>query len=116
MQSADDVKLGHGLAVSGSRDFESLVKRHGVGAGRILFAAKSAQPAGRHAYVSRIDFAIDVEIRLIRMHALADMICHPSNSEHIASAIESERVAEIETVASHHLGVDGFQPRVVSLK
>jgi hypothetical protein len=32
MQSADNVELGHRLAVSGCGSFESFVERHGIGA------------------------------------------------------------------------------------
>ena len=53
MQSADDVELGDRLAIAGSGGLESLFERHGVGAGRVLLAAKGAQAAGRDADIGR---------------------------------------------------------------
>src|ERR1039458_2119986 len=74
MQSANDVELRDGLAVSGGSSFESLIERHGVGAGRIFLAAKGAEAASGDAHVGGIDVSIDVEIRLVPMHTLADVV------------------------------------------
>ena len=57
MQSADNVELRDRLGVSGSRGLERFFESHGVGAGRIFLAAKSAQSAGRHTNIRRIDDA-----------------------------------------------------------
>ncbi len=71
MQAADDVKLGDGFGVSGGCGFEGFFERHGVGAGRVLLAAKGTETAGGHAYVRRIDVAVDVEVGAVAVHALA---------------------------------------------
>ena len=103
MQSADDVKLGDGLAVSGSRGFEGLFERHGVGAGRIFLAAKGAQAASGDANIGGIDMAIDVEISLVAMHALADVVRHPADGKNVAGAVESEGVGLVQALAGHAL-------------
>jgi len=92
MQSADDVEFGDGLAVSGGGGFERLVERHGVGAGSVFLAAESAEAAGRDADIGGIDVAIDVEIRLAAMHALADVVGHPAHGEDVSGAVESEGI------------------------
>src|SRR5580693_6254052 len=101
MQTTDDVELGDGFAVSGSSGFKSFVERHGVGAGRILLAAESAEAASRDADVRGIYMAIDVEISFVAMHALANVVGHPTHGENVAGAVEGEGVARIETLAGH---------------
>ncbi len=116
MQAADDVKFGDGLTVSRGGGFKSFIERHGIGAGRVLLAAEGAEPARRYADVRGIDVAIDVEIRLVAMHALADVVGHPAHGENISAAVESESVVRIQPLAGQDLGVNRFQPRVVGLK
>ena len=116
MQSADDVKFGDGLAVSGSGGFESFIERHGVGAGSVLLAAEGAQAAGRDANVGGIDVSVDVEIRLVAVHALANVIGHPAHGENIAGAVESEGIGGVEPLTGQHFGVNGQQARVVGLE
>ena len=99
MQSADDVKLRDRLGVAGSGRLERLVERHGVSAGRIFLAAEGAQAARGHANVGRIDVAIDVEIRLVAMHALADRVGHPAHGENVAGAVQGEGVVGVKTFA-----------------
>ena len=79
VQATDDVELRHRLRETLTRSLPSLFQRHRVSARRVLLATKSAQPACRHAYVRGIDMAVDVEISLIAMHALAHRIGHPSH-------------------------------------
>jgi hypothetical protein len=50
------------------------------------------------------------------MHTLANVVGHPANGENVASAVKRESVGGIETVAGHHLGMNGLQPRIVSLE
>jgi len=116
MQSADDVKLRDGLGVAGSRGLEGLVERHGVGTGRILLAAESAQAACGDADIGRIDMAVDVEVSFVAMHALADEVRHPSDGQNVAGAIQRESVVSSESLTAQHFGVDRRQPRIVSLK
>ena len=116
MQAADDVELGDRLGVSGGRGLEGFFERHGVGAGRVLLAAEGAQAAGGHADVGRIDVAVDVEVRLVAVHALAHVVGQPAHGEDVAGAIEGEGVVGGKALAGEHFVVDGVQARVVSLK
>ena len=116
MQSADDVKFGDRLGVSGSRGFERLFERHGVGAGRVFLAAEGAQAAGGHANVRRIDVAVDVEIRLVAVHALAHGVGHPAHGENVAGAVEGERVVGVQALAGEDFVVNRRQARVVRLE
>jgi hypothetical protein len=59
---------------------------------------------------------VNVEICLIPVQALADVISHPAEGEHITAAIKRESIREIQTVTSDHFDVDGFQAGIVSLK
>ena len=105
-KSADDVELGDRFAVSGSRGFESFFERHGVRAGRVFLAAKGAEPASRNANICGINVAIDVEVRLVAMHALAHVIRQPADRENVAGAIKRKRVVGSETLASHNFRMD----------
>ncbi len=116
MQSADDVKFGDGLGVTGSRGLEGLFERHGVGAGRVFLAAEGAQAAGGHADIRRIDMAVDVEISLVAVHALAHEVGHPAHGENVAGAVEGEGVVGAEALAGHDFSVDRRQARIVGLK
>ena len=78
MESADDVKFRDSLAVSGGGRFKRLLQGHGVGAGRIFLAAEGAEAAGRDADICWIDVAVDVEIRFVTVHSLADVVGHPA--------------------------------------
>ena len=116
MQSADDVKFGDRLGVSGSRGFESLFERHGVGAGRVLLASEGAQAAGRHANIRRIDVPVDVEVRLVAVHALAHVVGHPADGENVAGAVEREGIVGVKPLAGKDFVVNRRQPRIVGLK
>ena len=116
MQSADDVKLRDRLGVAGSGGLECLFQRHGVGAGSVLLAPESAQPAGGHANVRGIDVAVDVEVSLVAVHAFAHVIGQPADGENVAGAVEREGVGCVEAFAGKHLGVDRLEARVVGLK
>ena len=116
MQSADNVKFRDRLGVSGGRGLESFLQRHGVGAGRIFLAAEGAQTAGGHADVGGIDVAVDVKVRLVPVHALANVVGHPSHREDVAGSVQREGVIGGEALAGHHFRADGLEARVVSLK
>src|SRR5579859_5714110 len=92
MESANDVEFRDRFGIAGGRSFESLFERHGVGAGRVLLAAKGAQSAGGDANVRGIDVAVDVEISLVAVHALADQVGHPPHGENVAGAVERKGV------------------------
>src|SRR5207253_11110905 len=74
------------------------------------------QPAFCHAYIRRINVAVDVEVSLIAVHPLPNVVCHPTNGEDVARAVESERIVGTQPLASKNLFVDRLEPRVVSLK
>src|SRR5450631_3548832 len=116
MQSADNVKFGDRLAVSRGCGLESFLQRHGVGAGRVLLAPKSTQAAGRHADVGRIQVAVDVEIRRVPVHPLADMIGQPAYGQDVTRAIKDEGVVDREALPRKDLFVDRLKPSVVALK
>lgn len=116
MQPSDDMKLRDRFTVSSACRFKRLLERHGVGSGRIFLAAEGTEATGRDAHVRGIDVAIDIEVGLVAMQPLADMIGHPSHGEHIAGAIEGERIGGIEALTGHHLGMNRMQPGIVSLK
>ena len=116
MQSAHNVKFGHGFAVAGSRGLEGFFQCHRVSPRRVLLAAESAQTAGGHADVGRIQVAIDVEIRSVAMQSLADVIRQPTHGQNIPGAVEREGVVDIQTLAGQNFVMNGTEPGVVSLK
>ena len=80
------------LGVTGGRGLEGFFERHGVGAGRIFLASKRTQAAGGHANVGRIQVAVDVEVRLVAMHAFADVVGQPAHRQNVTAAIERESI------------------------
>jgi hypothetical protein len=59
---------------------------------------------------------VDVEIRLVAVHALPNKVGHPSNREDISSAIQRKRVRRIEPPAGHNFVVDGREAWILGLK
>jgi hypothetical protein len=116
MQSANDVKLGDGLAVSRGCGLESFFERHGIGAGRISLTTESAQTARGNANIRGIDVAVYIEISSVAMQAFANVVGRPTQSEHVSSAVESESVGGIQALAGNHFIVDRLQARIVGLK
>src|SRR5262249_2907301 len=109
MESADDGKLGDRPGGTGGSGFEGFFEGHGVSAGRVFLAAKRTQAAGGNAYVRRIDMAIHVEVGAVAVHALADVVCHPTDGEDIAGAVKCESVLRVEALAGKHFGVNRLQ-------
>jgi len=66
---------------------------------RVFLPAKGTQAAGSDADVSGIDVAIDVEVGLVAVHPLAHCVCHPANSQNVASAIKDQGVGSIKARA-----------------
>src|SRR6478672_3844536 len=116
MQSANDVEFRDCLGVARRGRFKSFFQRHGVGAGSVLLAAESTQPASRHANIGGIQMAVDVEVCLVAMHAFADVVGHPAYGQNIAGTVESKSVIGIQSIASHNLVMDWAQPGVISLE
>src|SRR6202034_3339856 len=96
MKPAHDVKFRDRLGISGSCRFEGFFERHGVGARRIFLASEGAEPACGYADVRGIDVAIDVEIRFIVMHSLANGVSHPSEGKNVSGAVKVERIGSIQ--------------------
>src|SRR5581483_3393288 len=92
MQTAYDVELCDGLGVTRRGGLECLFQRHGVCPGSVLLAAKGAQAAGGNADIGGIDMAIDVEVSLVPVQALANVIRKPADSQNVSSAIKSQSI------------------------
>ena len=103
MQSADDVKLGDGLTPALAGAMPHLVERHGVGLGIAHPFAEGAQAATGHADVGGIDVAVDVEVRLVAVQALADQVGEIAHREDVGGAVERDAVFERKTLAGFHL-------------
>ena len=116
MQSANDMKFGDRLGVSGGGGLESFFERHGVGAGRVLLAAEGAQPARRHANIRRIDVAVDVEVRLVAVHPLAHGVGQPAHGQNVAGAVQGKGVVGFKPFAGEDFLVDRREARIVGLK
>ena len=95
--------------VSGSCGFECLFERHGVGAGRVFFAAEGAQAAGGDTDIRGIDVAIDVEVGVIAVQTFANVVGHPSDGENVAGAVEREAVFGGEAFAGKDFGVNRWR-------
>src|SRR5712691_1093913 len=116
MQSADNVKFRNRLGVSRCGGLECFFERHGVGAGRILFASEGTQTASRYADVGGINVAVDVEVRLIPVHAFTHMIGQPTDSEDVTGAVQGERIVKIKPLVRQDLFRDRPKTWVVCLK
>ena len=103
MQPADDVKFGDRFAVARGGGLEGFVERHRIRAGRIFLPSEGAKAAGGHANIRRIDVAIDVEISLVAMHALAHGIRQPAYGEDVRRTVECERVVLGQPFSSEDL-------------
>ena len=106
MQSADDVKLRDRLGITGSGSLESFFQRHGVGARACPSCVRRHTAAGGHANIGRIQMAVDVEVRLVAVHAFANVVGHPADGQNVAGAIKSESVIGVQPLASNNLGVN----------
>ncbi len=116
MEAADDVELGDGLGIAGGSGCPGLFERHGVGARGAFAASESAEAAGGDTDIGRIDVAIDVEVRDVAMHALADRIGQPADGKHVGRVVESEAIAEAEALAGSEFAGDGQEAGIVRLK
>jgi hypothetical protein len=116
MQSSDDVELGDRLAEPGARRLPCLFQRHGVGAGRALFAPKGAEPATGHAYIGGVDVPVHVEVGDVSMPALAHDVGHPTDGQDVWSAIERDAVVEAEPLARRNFGRNRQQQWVSGLE
>src|SRR5262249_48176274 len=116
MQPSNNVELRHRFAVARGRGVKRLFERHGIGARGALVAPKSTQSTGRHADVGGINMAIHVEIRLVAMHALANMVGQPAQGEEIRGAIERQRILRTEALTGHYFLMDEYQASIVGFK
>src|ERR1700722_10054651 len=106
MQSADNMELGNRFAIARGCSLESFFEGHSVCAGRIFFPAERTQSAGGYANIRRINVAIDVEVRLVAMHALAHRVLQPANCEDVRGTIKRKRVFGGEPLASQNFLLD----------
>jgi len=60
--------------------------------------------------------AVDVEVSLVTMHALAHKIRHPPNRKNISSAVKRERVGGIKALAGCDLVMDRHKTLIVCLE
>jgi hypothetical protein len=60
--------------------------------------------------------AVDVEIGLVAVHALAHKIRHPSDRKNVSSAVKGERVGGIKTLAVCDLILDRHKALIVCLE
>src|ERR1700676_61829 len=116
MQTAYDVELRNRFAVAGGSGLEGFFKRHGVSAGRVFLSPESAEAAGGHANIRGIDVAVDVEVGLVAMHALAHGIRQPADGQDVGGAIERESVVGIQTLMGEDFVLDSTKSTVVALK
>ncbi len=116
MQTANDVKLRHRLAVPAGRGLPRLLERHGVGPSCVFLTAKGTQPAGRDADIGRIDMPVHVEIGDIAVHSLAHQVGQPADTQNVPRAIQCDAIVEAEALFRHHFVGDWQQPRVIGLK
>src|SRR5580698_2692814 len=116
MQAANDVELRNRFAVAGGGRLEGFLEGHGVSARRVFLASKGTEAAGGHANIRGIDVAIDVEVRLVAMHALTHGIRQPADGEDVSGAEERERVVSTQTFLGQNFIFDLVKPAVVGLK
>jgi len=116
MQAADDMEFGDRFRVPGCRGLEGFFQRHGVSAGSVFLAAKSTKTAGRNTDIRRVDMAINVEVGLVSVQALADVIREPADREDVPGLIKTERVVFCEALSGQHFTSYRFKPRVIGLK
>src|SRR5215472_10364779 len=102
MESADNVKLRYGFGISRSGSSKSLFEGHRISARRIFFPSKRTQTAGGHADVGGVDVTIDVEVCLISVHALAEVIGHPSHRQNVAGPVQNQRIGSIQALSRHY--------------
>jgi hypothetical protein len=60
--------------------------------------------------------AVDVEIGLVAVHALAHKIRHPPDRKNVSSAVKRERVGGIKALAARNFVVDRHKTLIVCLK
>ena len=87
MQAPDNVKFRDRFHVTGSSRLKCFFERHRIGTRCVFFSAERAQAARRDADVSGINVAIDVEVSLIVVHALANVIGQPADRQNVPGAI-----------------------------
>ena len=103
MQAADQMELRRSFADTLLGALEDLFERKRVGPRRVRAAAKGAQPTVRHADISRIDVAVDVEIADVAVALLADVVAKPADGQQVWRAIERDAVVKVESLAGQNL-------------
>src|SRR5882762_2623649 len=112
MQAANNVEFSGAFANALFGSLIDFFQGVGVGAGRVLIAAKGAEFAVRHADVGGIDVAGDVEIGDVAVFFFTDVIGEPSDCQQIGRAIEVDAIFEGEAFAGEDFVGDGLQSLV----
>src|SRR5437588_6879164 len=81
MQPADDVKFGHGFAITRGRGLPGFFERHGVGTRTVLLASEGAQATSSNANIRWIDMSVNVEIADVAIHPLTHQVSQPADSQ-----------------------------------
>ena len=87
MQSADNVKFRDRFGVTRRSRLKCFFERHRIGTRCVFLSTERAQAARRDADIGGINVAIDVEVSLIAVHALANVIGQPADGQNVPGAI-----------------------------
>src|ERR1051326_6408571 len=110
------MKLCDCLAVSRRRRFKSFFQRHSVCAWSVLLSPDSTQTACSNANVRGINVPIDVEIRLIAMHALANVVRKPPYGQNVSRLVKRQSVTGAQPFRGEYLVFNWIKPFIFSLK
>ena len=113
MQAADDVEFGDRLAPAFAGAVPDLFERHGVGLGILAPSCRTRTAATGHAHIGGIDVAVDVEVGLVAVQALAHQVGQVAERQDVGGAVERQAVFEGQPLARFHLVADRLQTGVV---
>jgi len=116
MQAPNNMKLRYGFTVPGRGSFVGLFQRHGVSAGSVFLATKSAKAAGCNADVGRINVPVDVEIRSVAVQAFANMVRQPANRKDIACTVKDKSIVPGEALSLQNLACNRLKADILRLK
>lgn len=60
--------------------------------------------------------AVDVEVSLVAMHALAHPVGKPTHGENVAGSVKDKRIGLVQALAGEDFFFDWDEARVVGLK
>src|SRR5581483_410249 len=112
MQAADDVELRDCFAPPFAGAMPNLFERHRISARVPGLFAERAEPAARHANVSRGDMAVDVEVRYIPVQPLAHDVGQVPETENIRRPVKSEAIFVTEPAAGFYFVENAAKLRI----